>query len=245
MSHPPNLSCSLWKVYIPLGMKGPVPVVPISKPTPDDVNMLRRLQLTSDDVLWDLRSIFEVENSLTHSLTDYDDDHYISCAMDMHMLLGLYEIKSMRVREKGGKCSATHLAKSWGIGTKAAERIITATTQLSRRDMSGNVSRRVRTKVHQRRYRQLDGHLGRFSSDTFFSPYKSLRGNDCFQLFTNRASFTKAYAMESKGDAPFALNRFIHEVGVPTEIHTDGSKEIDSGQVEENLPEACNIPHLE
>ena len=31
--------------------------------------------------------------------------------------------------------------------------------------------------------------------------------------------------MESKSDAPFALNRFIHEVGVPTEIHTDGSKE--------------------
>ncbi len=36
--------------------------------------------------------------------------------------------------------------------------------------------------------------------------------------------------MELKGDAPFALNRFIHEVGVPTEMHTDGSKEQSLGQ---------------
>ena len=212
-------------VNIPLIMKGPVPVVPISKPTSEDVTLLRKLQLTSDDIPWDPRSIFGLEDDPINALIDYDDDYYISCAMDMHILLERHEIKSMRARERDGKCSAAHLAKLWGIGSKAAERTLTATTQLSRRDMTGNVSRRVRTKVHQRRYRQLDGHLGRFSSDTFFSPYKSLRGNDCFQLFTNRSSFTKAYAMESKGDAPFALNRFIHEVGVPTEIHTDGSKE--------------------
>lgn len=91
--------------------------------------------------------------------------------------------------------------------------------------MARDLTKRVRMKVHQRRYQQVDGHLGRFSSNTFFSTCKSLRGNNCFQLFINRAAYTKAYSMESKADAHFTLNRFIHEVGVPTELHTDGSKE--------------------
>ena len=49
--------------------------------------------------------------------------------------------------------------------------------------------------------------------------------NQCYQLFTNKGAYTKTYCMESISDAHFALNRFVHEVGVPTELHIDGSKE--------------------
>ena len=216
-------------VHLPLQMRGPVPILPISKPNDLDIEILPRLQLTSDEVIWDPSTIFGSGYDDLNDLYDYSDDYHISGMMLLHDMIGNHEINSLRAKGKDGKCSAAHLSKLWGIGLKAAERTVSSTTQLSRRDMKGNISRRVRTKVHQRRYRQLDGYLGRFSSDTFFSKCKSLRGNNCFQLFTNKATFTKSYAMESKSDAPFALNRFIHEVGVPTEMHTDGSKEQSHG----------------
>ena len=66
---------------------------------------------------------------------------------------------------------------------------------------------------------------------TYFSPdvdpYVEIHAS---KKISNMASFTQAYSMESKSDAPFALNRFIHEVGVPTEMHTDGSKEQSHGK---------------
>ena len=224
-SSPQCITFPSQNVNIPLSMKGPVPVLPVSKPLKEDLMLLPKLQLTSEDVLWSPQEIFGGNTDTYSSYYEGDDDYFISGIMEMHRIVELNEIKSIRNTNKNGKCSASHLSKLWGIGIKAAERTIESTTQLSRRDIIGNISRRDRTKVHQRRYRQLDGYLGRFSSDTFFSKCKSLRGNNCFQLFTNRASFTKAYPMESKGDAGYALNRFIHEVGVPTEMHTDGSKE--------------------
>lgn len=226
---PQSISFPERDVHLPLHMNGPVPFLPISKPTTDDLTLLPRLQLTSDEVTWEPSIIFGSTHEDSSVIYETDDDYYISGLMQLEEMVSRHNIFALQASGRDGKCSAAHLSKLWGIGLKAAERTITATTQRSRRDLKGNISRRVRTKVHQRRYRQLDGYLGRFSSDTFFSKCKSLRGNDCFQLFTNKASYTKAYAMESKGDAPFALNRFIHEVGVPSEMHTDGSKEQSHG----------------
>ena len=140
-------------------------------------------------------------------------------------LLFSQHLKAVDAYSKSGKVSPDALSKLWGIGPKSARKTVESTTQSHVRKLNGKIHRRVRTKVHQRRYRQLGGPLARFSSDTFQASCTSLRGNDYFQLFTNRGNFTKTYSMESKSDAPLALNRFIHEVGVPTEIHTDGSKE--------------------
>ena len=216
-------------INLPLVMKGPVPVIPVMRPTEIELQTLPRLQLTSDNILWNPNEIFGSLDDEPGSAWYDDDPTY-------HMVSGLKTLGNIASRDKvissisgsvrPNKCDARYLSKLWGIGLKAAQRTIDSTTQTSIR-MSNELglSKRVRTKVHQRRYRQLDGHLGRFSSDTFFSNCRSLRGNQCFQLFTNKAAYTKTYCMESKSDAHFALNRFVHEVGVPTELHTDGSKE--------------------
>ena len=45
-------------VHLPLLMKGPVPILPISRPNHNDLEVLPRLQLTSDEVVWDPSSIF-------------------------------------------------------------------------------------------------------------------------------------------------------------------------------------------
>ena len=45
-------------IHLPLIMKGPVPALPVSKPTQNELTLLPRLQLTSDDVVWDPNVIF-------------------------------------------------------------------------------------------------------------------------------------------------------------------------------------------
>ena len=128
-----------------------------------------------------------------------------------------------------GKLTANEIATLWGIGIKAAERTLRSTTQLSTRHLNGKIHRRVRTRMHQRRYRQLWGHLSRFSTDTFQSKVKSLRGNKYFQLFCNQGTFTKPYCMKSRKDAHLALDKFLHEIGVPSELHSDGAEELVKG----------------
>jgi len=84
--------------------------------------------------------------------------------------------------------------------------------------------------MHQRRYKQLWGHLSRFSSDTFKSKVKSLRGSQYFQLFCNNGAFTKVYPLNGRSDAHLALNKFLHEIGIPSELHTDGAGELVHGE---------------
>ena len=77
------------------------------------------------------------------------------------------------------------------------------------------IHQRVCARMHQKRYRQLWGHLSRFSSDTFESQTKSLRGNQYFQLFCNSGAFTKVYALWGDKELHLSLNRFLNEIGFP------------------------------
>ena len=98
------------------------------------------------------------------------------------------------------------------------------------RKVKGRIYRRFKTKVHQKRYNQLGGYLSKFASDTFKSNVISLQGNKYIQLFCNRGNYTVSYPIKSKKDAYQALDRFLHEVGVPTEMLTDGTLELFMGQ---------------
>ena len=77
--------------------------------------------------------------------------------------------------------------------------------------------------------------MSEFYSDTFFSPIKSLNGNKCVQLFTNRGSFVKSYPMTAKSEASTMLKRFLHEVGIPSSILTDNAKELVSAEWKKNM----------
>ena len=46
------------------------------------------------------------------------------------------------------------------------------------------------------------------------------------QLFCNRGNYVTAYPMKEKGHAHHALDRFLHEVGIPSEMMTDGAREL-------------------
>jgi len=119
-----------------------------------------------------------------------------------------------------------YLADKWGISLESAKRTITSTSHHSIRTTIGPTSKRFRTRAHQSRYRQLGGYLSTFASDAFSSKVKSLRGNNYIQFFCNRANFVRSYPIKLKSHAYHSLDRFIHEVGVPTELLTDGAKEL-------------------
>ena len=64
-----------------------------------------------------------------------------------------------------------------------------------------------------------------FASDTFKANVKFLRGNKYIQYFCNRGNYAASYPIKLKSNAHHALDRFIHEVGVPVEILVDGALE--------------------
>ena len=49
-------------------------------------------------------------------------------------------------------------------------------------------------------------------------------------MFCNRGNFATGSPLENKSDAPHALNKFFHKVGIPTEMLTDGAKELHIAQ---------------
>lgn len=125
-------------------MKGPVPVIPVLKPYHEELTILPGLQLASDDIPWDPHTLFGNELEIHHSYFDCDNNCKISDIMvEMQRMVDNYEISTLRANSKDGNCSTTHLAKLWGIFIKAANQTITATSQLSKRDMKTNISRRV------------------------------------------------------------------------------------------------------
>ena len=50
-------------------------------------------------------------------------------------------------------------------------------------------------------------------------------GNTCAQIYSNRIGFVKLYPMTTKSDSHNSFSNFIHEVGIPHSIHSDGAKE--------------------
>ena len=78
-------------------------------------------------------------------------------------------------------------------------------------------------------YNQLGGYLGAFASDTAKANIMSTRGSKYTQIFTNMGNYVKSYHLKLKSEAHNALDRFIHEVGVPNQILTDNAKELPEG----------------
>ena len=89
--------------------------------------------------------------------------------------------------------------------------------------------------TYQRRYNRLGGPYSRFYTDVLFSKVKSLSGNTCATLFSNRQGFIKLYPMSAKSQAHETFSMFIHEVGIPHELHADGAGELIQGEFRKKL----------
>ena len=72
----------------------------------------------------------------------------------------------------------------------------------------------------------MAGYLSKFCLDMFKSNINSIRGNNYFKPVCNRGSFITGTPIETKSQAPETLDIFLHDVGIPSEIMTDGAKEL-------------------
>jgi hypothetical protein len=120
--------------------------------------------------------------------------------------------------------SAQELANRWGIGLQLAEQTLKVTTHKFIRSSINPMERRYRTSQQQLRYKQLGGDHGRFYSDTMFAYSKSINNNACGQIFVNNIGFYHFTPMQKESEANNALVEFIQHVGIPSALHTDGSR---------------------
>ena len=254
-------------VRLSLLMHGPVPYLPVRSPTDEDLEECVHLDLTCGDHAWDPECLTTTDRGISSvSQSYYRDDGLTRLEIDnlqqremldleydllgydicdaIHETTGISAVK----HTSHGELTPEYLSKLWSINIENAKRTLRATTQESIRILQGKITRRVQTRAHQNRYNQLRGYLGRFASDTFKSNVRSLRGNNYIQLFCNRGNYSKCFAMKKKEDAHHALDRFIHEVGIPHEMLTDGALELTKAEWgktcrKHNIQQITTEPH--
>ena len=204
---------------LPLLSKFPISFLPVRKPLQEELDTCPVLTLTSADE-WD-STLFEDIDKRIHSLAQNT-----LVKEDFASILSRSVYIDAIHHTSGQELTPSDLARLWGISLESAKKTLSSTSQDYIRKLSGKISRRFKTNAHQRQYKQLGGYLSKFCSDTFQSNVESTRGNTYVQLFSNRGNYTSCYPMKSKAHAHHALDRFLHDVGVPTEILTDGAKEL-------------------
>jgi len=118
------------------------------------------------------------------------------------------------------------LASNWGISLVEAVSTLKATTQKFIRSVLHSIERRFRTKNVALQYNHLKCRL---YSNTFFSGIKSSLQNTCAQVFVTDFGYAKFSLMKSKEEASYALKELIQDIGIPSELHTDGAKELTMG----------------
>lgn len=210
-------------IEFPLEMIGPVPYLPVRYPSDSDLHDCLHLDLTEADYEWDPTVLDTTDRGVSAFITsdfDLSAAHQSLASLLMNAVI-ISSVKHYNRRD----ITPSYLADLWQISLEAAKATLQATSQESLRVLEGNVQRRVKTKTHHRYYHHLSGYHADFCTDTFKANVLSTRGNKYAQVFCNRANYTKCYPIKRKSDAPDTLNRFLHEVGVPTELLSDGAKE--------------------
>ncbi len=221
--HFPNQGISL-----PLRLHNAVSYLHVRYPTDDDMENGTHINLSDPDIPWD-PTLFTYSNgrqvSAFNNMSE-DEECEVNVPQSIldqwanHLSIGAVS------HSTHSDMTAERLADLWHISIENAARTLKCVDMHRIRVIKGKIHKRFKTRVHQKRYRQLGGYLSMFASDTFKSNVTSIRGNNYIQLFCNKANYTVSYPMKSKEHAHHALDRFLHEVGVPSEMLTDGAKEL-------------------
>lgn len=132
-----------------------------------------------------------------------------------------FELKTSK-SERSSALTPPILARRWGIGLDTAHRTLRVTTQAG-----------IRTVVHplERRFRTRQSHLkfptyrAKVYTDPIFSTVKSIRGYTCGQVFVAPPAYLHFYPMKSKAEAGEALMKNIQDVGIMSDLISDGAKE--------------------
>ena len=215
---------------IPIEFHGPIPFIRIRYPTDADMDSYQWITLTSNSD-WEPYP----DTSLVSDINYQFDKLY-------HPEITLYDkayesvnVSSIRRKGKSNELTAEMLSRMWNISLRAAKRTLSSTTHTSIRSNEGHLARRYRTNVYQKRYRVLGGDFSRFYTDTIFFKVKSLDQQSCGQIYANKAGYTKLYFMKTKSQAHETLTTFVHEVGIPKQLHSDNAPELTKGEMKKKM----------
>jgi hypothetical protein len=223
-------------IRIPLQLNGCMSHFVTRLPTKQEMNSCQWLVLT-DDAEWDPYSSKFNENendALSRSVGKIRTERILS-SYDSNELRSISSVISLKATVEhamisgvstGVKLSVTaqELADNWGVSLSNAEQTLKCTTQHFIRSAVNPIEKRYQTAIQQLKYRQLGSELYRFYSDTMFASKRSVNQNACRQIFVNKAGFCYFDPMKREAEASDALLEFIQHVGIPSALHTDGSK---------------------
>eukprot|EP00536_Pseudo-nitzschia_multiseries_P016348 jgi/Psemu1/45862/gm1.45862_g len=115
------------------------------------------------------------------------------------------------------------LAKTWNISFKKAEQTLNVTTQKALRNLQLPLMKRLPTQ----RFRNKRVAQGTWYTDTWHAKTTSIMWQEkCAQVFTNGNGFEVFIPIQSKSQAHQGLKIvFIHEVGIPEHLISDGTPE--------------------
>jgi hypothetical protein len=124
--------------------------------------------------------------------------------------------------------SASELSKKWFIGVETARWTLDWTTQLGVRDflnVEGN--RRLKHMTTQLMFRHLRTDI---YTSTMFSKVKSLRQNNCAQVYVTRFHRMMVYPLKKKSEAHLSLDQLYRHIRVFKTIIPDNAMELTDGK---------------
>jgi hypothetical protein len=132
------------------------------------------------------------------------------------------------------------LANIWNIGLETAKETLRVTTHRGIRSTSLPIKQRFCMRQSQLQYNQLGGCHCRFYTNTMFSSTPSINGCDMAQIYVNDIGFRQIYPMRLKSQAYETLSSFIHNIRIPSSIHSNDAKELMHGK----FKETCQDYHI-
>ena len=240
-------------ITIPLKLVGVISCFDSVYPTDDEMNSLRRVHLTDENV-WDpYSSLFADQEEAIEARDEPQEDELRSvsaerrdeitvCSLESERNLydrlvsavrvtrddvhGYDSVRSVCALKTSGNKSVLSpeiLAKRFGCGLKTAARTLEVTTQRGVRKTPHPPERRMRTNMAQLRY---DRKRLTIYSDTAFPGLQSIRKKSCAQIMTNGYGWDHFFPMASKSEAGDYLGTYVRETRIiPELLVTDNAGE--------------------
>ena len=138
-----------------------------------------------------------------------------------------YQVDSVISSKRKPKTTPEELSKKWCIGLDTANKTLRCTTQSGMRNIFVPSDRKVRMKAQWLKYPSINVKM---YGDAMHSKVPGLGGETGATILTNGKGFDHVYPWKTKDDYAKSLMKFIHDVGIPKTLVTDGASEMQKGK---------------
>jgi hypothetical protein len=112
-------------------------------------------------------------------------------------------VSNMTSSERWSALTLEVLSRRWNIGLESAKRTLQAMTQKGVRTVMHPLTRRYRTRQSHLRFPTI---WTKVYTDTMFLSVVSIRQYKCAQVFTTNTAYLRIYPLQTKEQAPDALD---------------------------------------